>query len=185
MRAVIQRVKSASVTVENKVVSQIGKGLLVLVGVSRDDTVEDVDKIVNKILRIKFWEDPVSGAMWKTNVADLKYKTENMAVEQSANSEINEQNGDNKDQGLANGQVLCVSQFTLLATVKKGAKPDFHAAAKGEVARELYAKVLQGVAEGLPGGEKDVKDGVFGAMMDVALVNDGPVTIELDTREKK
>lgn len=66
---------------------------------------------------------------------------------------------------------------------EKGAKPDFHKAAKGDVARELYAQVLAGVAKGLPGGGNDVKDGEFGAMMDVALVNDGPVTIQLDTRE--
>lgn len=163
MKAVIQRVKSASVTVDNKLVSEIGKGLMVLVGVSKDDTVDDVDKIVNKILRVKLWEDPTTGSPWKSNVAELKTAS--------------------ADGTMKNGQVLCVSQFTLLATVKKGAKPDFHKAAKGDVARELYAQVLAGVAKGLPGGGNDVKDGEFGAMMDVALVNDGPVTIQLDTRE--
>lgn len=76
-----------------------------------------------------------------------------------------------------------VSQFTLLANVKKGAKPDFHAAAKGDHARELYSLVLEKVAGGLANGKEDVGDGVFGAMMDVALVNDGPVTIELDTQK--
>ncbi|ANB10990.1 Dtd1p [Sugiyamaella lignohabitans] len=78
-----------------------------------------------------------------------------------------------------------VSQFTLLAKTKKGAKPDFHAAAKGDHARTLYNKVLEEVAKGLPGGQSRVGDGVFGAMMDVALVNDGPVTIQLDSKETK
>lgn len=76
-----------------------------------------------------------------------------------------------------------VSQFTLLANVKKGAKPDFHGAAKGEEAKSLYNLVLEKVAAGLPNGKEDIGDGVFGAMMDVALVNDGPVTIELDTEK--
>lgn len=78
---------------------------------------------------------------------------------------------------------IWVSQFTLLANVKKGAKPDFHAAAKGDAARTLYNLVLDKVANGMVNGKNDVGDGVFGAMMDVALVNDGPVTIELDTEK--
>ncbi|VVT54389.1 uncharacterized protein SAPINGB_P004051 [Magnusiomyces paraingens] len=162
MKAVIQRVKSASVTVDNQLISQIGRGLLVLVGVSRDDTVEDAEKIASRILRLKLWEDAETKAPWKTNVAELKFpETETLT---------------------SHGQVLCVSQFTLYANIKKGAKPDFHRAAKGDIARELYAKVLDLVAAGMPNGKDDVKDGVFGAMMDVALVNDGPVTIEVDSR---
>lgn len=164
MKAIIQRVKSASVTVDSKLVSEIGKGVMVLVGVSGDDTPEDAEKIANRILRLKLWEDPATGAPWKTSVVDLKTVTQEGAA--------------------IGGQVLCVSQFTLMAIVKKGSKPDFHRAAKGHVARELYAKVLADIAKGMPNGERDVKDGVFGAMMDVSLVNDGPVTIQIDTREK-
>lgn len=78
------------------------------------------------------------------------------------------------------GQVICVSQFTLYANVKKGNKPDFHSAAKGQHAQTLYNTVLEHVRKSL--GSENVGDGVFGAMMDVALVNDGPVTIEWDTR---
>lgn len=78
------------------------------------------------------------------------------------------------------GQVICVSQFTLYAKVKKGNKPDFHTSAKGEHAHTLYHNVLDHVRKSL--GAENVGDGVFGAMMDVALVNDGPVTIEWDTR---
>lgn len=81
------------------------------------------------------------------------------------------------------GGVICVSQFTLFAKVKKGTKPDFHGAQKGDTAVDLYQRVRELVAKGLPGGE--VGDGVFGAMMDVGLVNDGPVTINYDTRSKE
>jgi D-tyrosyl-tRNA(Tyr) deacylase len=121
----------------------------VLVGVSRDDTAADCDKIAQRILNLRLWPNE-EGSQWKKSVMDI------------------------------DGQVLCVSQFTLLANVKKGAKPDFHAAAKGEEARRLYRTVLEKVAAGLASGL--VGDGEFGAMMDVALVNDGPVTIEIDTR---
>lgn len=78
-----------------------------------------------------------------------------------------------------------VSQFTLFANIKKGAKPDFHRAAKGPDAKGLYEKVLDKIGSGLPNGRESVHDGVFGAMMDVSLVNDGPVTIELDTKKGK
>lgn len=80
------------------------------------------------------------------------------------------------------GEVICVSQFTLYAKVSKGTKPDFHQAAKGEHARELYESFKKSVALEMPNGDKDVKDGQFGAMMDVSLINDGPVTIEYDTK---
>lgn len=126
---------------------------MVLVGVGRDDTEADCDKIASKILRLRLWPSEDGSAQWKRNVSDI------------------------------GGKVLCVSQFTLLANVKKGAKPDFHGAAKGEDARELYSRVLDKVAAGLPNGRDDIADGVFGAMMDVALINDGPVTIELDTQK--
>jgi D-tyrosyl-tRNA(Tyr) deacylase len=125
--------------------------LLVLVGVGIDDTEVDVDRVAQRILKLRLWPNS-ENQQWKQNVVDL------------------------------NGEVICVSQFTLFGNIKKGAKPDFHNAAKGPRAQELYNQVLEKVKEGLPCGE--VGDGVFGAMMDVALVNDGPVTIEYDTKKE-
>lgn len=155
MRAVIQRVKRASVTVDNRVISQIEKGLLVLVGVCPEDTDEDCTKLSKKVCSLRLWPDPSETSQWKQSVVDIR------------------------------GKVLCVSQFTLYAKVSKGAKPDFHGAAKGEHAVELYDKVREQIGSQMPNGMQDVGDGQFGAMMDVELVNDGPVTIEFDTKEKR
>ncbi|GMM50931.1 D-tyrosyl-tRNA(Tyr) deacylase [Starmerella bacillaris] len=153
MRAIIQRVKSASVTVDENIVSQIEKGLLVLIGVSPEDTEEDCKQIARKITSLRLWPDSENN-QWKKNVGDL------------------------------GGKVLCVSQFTLYGKVNKGNKPDFHGAAKGEHALSLYNVVKELIANQMPHKSEDVKDGVFGAMMDVALVNDGPVTIQFDTKNK-
>ncbi|CAI5758533.1 unnamed protein product [Candida verbasci] len=160
MRVVIQKVKQASVTVEEKVISSIGKGLMILVGISTTDTIEDVNKLSKKLLSLRIFEDlsqPPNtttkwyGKPWSKSVIDIQ------------------------------GEILSVSQFTLYGTVKKGTKPDFHKAAKGESAVSLYKQLLENLRKEL--GEDKVKDGEFGAMMDVALVNDGPVTIIWDTAE--
>ncbi|EGW31524.1 uncharacterized protein SPAPADRAFT_62108 [Spathaspora passalidarum NRRL Y-27907] len=160
MRVVIQKVKSASVTVEEKVISSIGKGLMLLVGVSTHDTMDDVAKLSKKLLSLRVFEDlsqpPETatkwyGKPWAKNVVDIE------------------------------GEILSVSQFTLYGTIKKGTKPDFHKAAKGHHAIELYESFLDQLRQGL--GQDKVKDGEFGAMMDVALVNDGPVTIIWDTKD--
>lgn len=155
MRAVLQRVKSASVTVDGVLISEIGKGLLVLAAVSKDDTEKDVESMANKILKAKLWDDtekdPV--ARWKLGVREIE------------------------------GEILCVSQFTLLASMKKGNKPDFHQSANGLKAKTLYHAFFKRMGE-LYTPDK-VKDGVFAAMMDVALVNDGPVTIQIDTDPPK
>ncbi|CAE6439384.1 unnamed protein product [Rhizoctonia solani] len=98
MRAVIQRVSSAAVTVDSNVVSSISQGLMCLIGIGDDDTEKDSDYIVNKILSLKVFDDPATGAMWKKSVKDVE------------------------------GEILCVSQFTLMAKTIKGAKPDFHKA---------------------------------------------------------
>ncbi|KAH7093749.1 D-tyrosyl-tRNA deacylase-like protein, partial [Paraphoma chrysanthemicola] len=143
--AVLQRVKSASVTVDGQLISSIGRGLLVLAAVSRDDTEKDIESMANKVLKLKLWDDDSKDppARWKSSVRDI------------------------------GGEVLCVSQFTLHASVKKGNKPDFHQSANGEKAKTLYEKFYTRVGE-LYETDK-VKDGLFAAMMDVALVNDGPV----------
>lgn len=161
MRVVIQKVKRASVTVDSKVVSAIEKGLMVLVGISTSDTIADVDRMLNKLVGLRLFEDlsiPADtatkwyGKPWSKSIAD--------------------------DPKLS---ILCVSQFTLYGTIKKGSKPDFHRAAKGEEARQLYEQFLQQLSQKL--GNDRVKDGEFGAMMDVEIVNDGPVTIVWDTQK--
>ncbi|KAF2737466.1 D-tyrosyl-tRNA deacylase [Polyplosphaeria fusca] len=162
----MQRVKSASVTVDGELISQIGKGLLVLAAISKDDTEKDAHDMASKILKAKLWDDDTKEpvARWKRGVAEIE------------------------------GEVLCVSQFTLLASVKKGNKPDFHQAAAGLKAKALYQAFFKKVQE-LYVPDK-VKDGVFAAMMDVGLVNDGPVgldytcldgevTIQIDTNPPK
>ncbi|KAE8250496.1 hypothetical protein A4X13_0g4675 [Tilletia indica] len=176
MRAVIQRVTSASVTVSGEKVSEIGRGILALVGVAEGDTEREAEQLANKITSLRLWDESVGAPSSTSSVGE----TEGAEGEaKSLGPRPWRRNVKEID-----GQVLCVSQFTLLAKVQKGSKPDFHQAAKGEAAKALYEKVLANVRKSLPGSGK-VQDGVFGAMMDVALVNDGPVTILLDTADKK
>ncbi|MBL7140316.1 MAG: D-tyrosyl-tRNA(Tyr) deacylase [Planctomycetes bacterium] len=144
MRAVIQRVGRAGVTVEGNVVGRIDRGLLVLVGVAHGDTDETARALAGKIARLRIFQDE-AGKM-------------NLSV---------------RDAG---GGVLAVSQFTLLADTRKGNRPSFIGAAPPEEANRLYEVFCDAVAaEGLP-----VERGVFGAMMDVELVNQGPVTIVME-----
>jgi D-tyrosyl-tRNA(Tyr) deacylase len=147
MRAVVQRVLRASVTVEGSVVGEIGPGLLVLVGVAADDTDEDIAWLAGKIVQQKLFADET--------------RRMNLSVIQSG------------------GGVLVVSQFTLLASTRKGTKPSWYRAAGPEVAVPLYERFVAAV-EGALG--RPVATGQFGAMMEVALVNDGPVTLVLDSR---
>lgn len=160
MRVVIQKVKRASVTVENQVISSIGRGLMVLVGILTKDTSEDVTKLVKKLSNLRVFEDQNAenegcwtGKPWSSSLL--------------MNKEL---------------KVLSVSQFTLYGTIKKGTKPDFHKSAKGSQAIELYNEFLTKLRIEL-GDEERVKDGQFGAMMDVDIVNDGPVTILWDTND--
>jgi D-tyrosyl-tRNA(Tyr) deacylase len=146
MRAVVQRVTRASVTVNGRVTGAIERGFLALVGVSVDDTDADADALAHKIAGLRVFDDE-TGAM-------------NLAL---------------ADVG---GAVLVVSQFTLLGDVRKGRRPSFIAAARGELAERLYERVAARLREtGL-----HVETGVFGADMAVELLNDGPVTILLDTK---
>ncbi|EQL02278.1 hypothetical protein G6O67_006505 [Ophiocordyceps sinensis] len=152
MKAIIQRVLSASVTVDKEVVSSIGRGVLVFAAVAPGDTEKEVDSIASKVLRMKLWDDD-AGNRWKKSVTDIE------------------------------GEVLCVSQFTLLAKTKKGTKPDFHGAMNPEEAKRLYHCFVQRVKDGYV--VERVKDGKFQAMMEVALVNEGPVTLELQAGPSK
>ncbi|KAG6840964.1 hypothetical protein C0991_002946 [Blastosporella zonata] len=152
MRAVVQRVTSASVTVDNQIISQISKGLMVLVGIGTDDTLMDVLTLTKKIANLRVFSDPSDPEkMWKASVKDI------------------------------DGEILCVSQFTLMANTTKGNKPDFHRAMSTEPSRELYATFLEKLGQAYKPDK--IKDGRFGAMMNVSLTNEGPITITLDSRK--
>jgi len=145
---VIQRVKSAYVEVEGKVVSQIGKGLLVLVAVKEDDTEREVEWCADKVSVIRIFGDE----------------------EAKMNLSVND----------VGGEILAVSQFTLCGELKKGTRPSFSNAAKAEKAKPLFEFFVNKIKEnGIP-----VKSGVFQTMMDVGLINDGPVTIILEKKNK-
>ncbi|MDR3228523.1 MAG: D-tyrosyl-tRNA(Tyr) deacylase, partial [Puniceicoccales bacterium] len=152
MRAVIQRVSRASVSVGGNVVGAIGRGLLVLLGVEAGDTAAERDWLVEKVVKLRIFED---GA-----------ERMNLAL------------GDLPDGG---GEVLVVSQFTLFGTMRKGTRPSFHRAAPPVEAEQLYLEFAAAVAAAIG---KPVPTGVFGAMMDVALVNDGPVTLVVDSKRR-
>lgn len=150
MRAVIQRVSSASVTIDGAVRSQIGPGLLVLLGVGHDDAQEDIDWLVKKIAGLRIFDD-AEGVM-------------NLSV---------------VDTG---GDIIVVSQFTLMASTKKGNRPSYIGAAGHEKAIPLYEQFCKALSLAIG---KPVGTGEFGADMKVALVNDGPVTICMDTKNKE
>lgn len=150
MRAVVQRVKEASVRVEGKVISQIGPGFLVLLGIENEDKQEDIDWLAAKIARLRVFSDE-NDAM---NLSILETK----------------------------GDLIVVSQFTLHASTKKGNRPSFIKAARPETAIPLYEAFVAEMSTHLG---KNVQTGEFGAMMDVGLVNDGPVTIVIDTKNRE
>ena len=149
MRVVIQRVSSASVTIEGSVKSAIGPGLLILLGIGHDDGKEDIDWLVKKIAALRIFNDD-DGVM-------------NRSVVETG------------------GEALVVSQFTLMASTKKGNRPSYIAAAGHETAIPLYEAFCSALSDAIG---KQVGTGEFGADMKVALVNDGPVTICMDTRNK-
>ena len=144
MRCLIQRVKEASVVVDGRVISSINKGLLVFLGISKEDTQKEIDFLVNKLVYLRLFPDD-TGKM---------------------NLDIKE----------VSGEILVVSQFTLYGDCKKGRRPSFDQAASPEVARHLYHSFLSSLRDLFSG----VKSGEFQAMMDVSLVNDGPVTVSLE-----
>jgi len=150
MRAVIQRVSKASVTIDNKIYSQIKNGLLVLVGIEDADTAEDGEWLSGKIVNLRIFNDD-KGVM-NVSVKDF------------------------------NGDILAVSQFTLHASTKKGNRPSYIKASKPEFAIPMYEKFIQQLSNDLG---KTVGTGVFGADMKVELLNDGPVTIVIDTQNKE
>ena len=150
MRAVIQRVSKASVKCSSGQSDEIGKGLLVFLGIEGADSAEDIEWLSGKISRLRIFDDH-EGVM-------------NLGLRE------------------VNGEILVISQFTLHASTRKGNRPSYVKAAPPELAEPLYRKFLDQI-------EKDsgshIKKGVFGDMMDVTLVNDGPVTIIIDTKNKE
>jgi D-tyrosyl-tRNA(Tyr) deacylase len=150
MRALVQRVRDAHVTVEGATVGAIGRGLLVLVGIAADDRDDDRDWIVRKIAEMRVFDD-ANGVMNRA-LADVA------------------------------GDVLAVSQFTLFASTRKGNRPSWSNAAPPAVARPQFDAFVAALEARLG---KAVPTGVFGARMEVALVNDGPVTILLDSRKRE
>jgi D-tyrosyl-tRNA(Tyr) deacylase len=150
MRTVIQRVSQASVTIDGNMKSEIGKGLLVLLGICDDDNEEDIDWLVRKIVQLRVFDDE-NGVM-NRSVTDIQ------------------------------GEIMVVSQFTLYASYKKGNRPSWLRASKPEVATPLYLLFCKEMSEVLG---KSVATGSFGADMKVSLINDGPVTICMDTKNKE
>lgn len=150
MKAVIQRVSHSSVTIDSKIVAEIQKGLLILIGIEEADSQEDINWLTSKIANLRIFGD-------ENEVMNLSLKD-------------------------INGDVIVVSQFTLHALTKKGNRPSYIKAAKPEIAIPLYENFVSQLEFEL---EKKVQTGQFGADMKVSLINDGPVTIIIDTKNKE
>lgn len=148
MKLVVMRSKKSSVTVENETIGEIEHGLMILVGISVDDTLEDVQKLAGKVLNLRIFDDE-TGVMNKS-ILDV------------------------------GGSVLSISQFTLLAETKKGNRPSYIKAMKGEQAIVLYNEFNRILSEHVP-----VETGKFGADMQVSILNDGPITIIMDSKGDK
>lgn len=150
MKAVIQRVSKANVTIDNIEVANIKKGLLILLGIVDDDTQEDIDFLVRKTANLRIFND--ENEVMNTSLKDI------------------------------DGEVIVVSQFTLQASTKKGNRPSYIKAAKPDIAIPLYENFVLSLEKEL---NKKVQTGIFGADMKVELLNDGPVTIIIDSKNKE
>ena len=150
MRAVLQRVSKSSVTIDEKIVASIQKGIVILLGIEESDTNEDIEWLSLKIVNLRIFDD-TNGVM-------------NLSVKEIS------------------GELIVVSQFTLHALTKKGNRPSYIKAAKPEIAIPLYEKFIHQITLDLG---KNVQTGQFGADMKVGLINDGPVTILIDTKNKE
>ena len=150
MKVIIQRVSSASVTIDTKIVADIQKGLLVLVGIEDADNQEDIDWLVGKIVNLRIFDD--ANHVMNLSVKDI------------------------------NGDIIVVSQFTLHASTKKGNRPSYLKASKPDVAIPLYENFVKRLEVEFA---KKVQTGIFGADMKVSLLNDGPVTIIIDSKNKE
>jgi len=149
MKTVIQRVSQASVEINQQIKSKISIGLLILLGIEHDDTIEDIDWLCGKIARLRIFGD-------KSNVMNLSIMD-------------------------VNGEILLISQFTLHANTKKGNRPSFVKAARPKIAVPIYNQFITQLERELG---KPIQTGEFGADMKVALINDGPVTIIIDSKSR-
>lgn len=149
MKALIQRVDKAEVTVDSKIISSIGKGILVFLGIEKGDTEKDIDYLVKKISQLRIFEDEKG----KINLSLQDVK----------------------------GEILVVSQFTLCADCRRGNRPSFDMAERPEIAKSLYEQVVAKIKE----SGISVSKGIFGASMKISLINNGPVTIMLESKEQK
>ena len=150
MKVVIQRAKESSVEIDNKIKAEIGKGLLVLIGISQEDNKLDVEWLVNKVLNIRIFND--SDGIMNKSIIDIK------------------------------GEILIISQFTLMALTKKGNRPSYIKSASHEIAIPLYNYFIELLESKL---NNKIKTGIFGADMKVRLINDGPVTIIIDSKNRE
>ena len=147
MRVVVQRSKYSSVTVDGKIVGQIDNGLVLLVGITKEDTLEDLEYMAKKVLNLRIFDD--SNGVMNKSILD------------------------------SGGEILLISQFTLMADTSKGNRPSYIGAAKGDVAKPLYEKMLNTL-----NNHVKTYGGVFGAEMLVNIENDGPITIIIDSKNK-
>lgn len=157
MKIIVQRVSSSFVKVDDVVIGSIGQGLNLLIGISISDTREDALKLIKKICSLRLWDgvDDSSEKKWNRSIKDLG----------------------------SNGGILAVSQFTLQAKVDKGAKPDFHLAMPPMAAKEMFEYIVSTLKNELESFGTKIETGSFGALMEVYIVNDGPVTIILDSNK--
>ena len=150
MKVVLQRVSQASVTVDHKIVADIQKGLLILVGIEDADTQEDIDWLVGKIIKMRIFGD--ENDVMNCSIQDI------------------------------DGEIIVVSQFTLHASTKKGNRPSYIKASKPEFAIPVYESFIKSLEKEF---NKKIQSGIFGADMKVSLLNDGPVTIVIDSKNKE
>ena len=150
MRAVIQRVQNATVSIENKVKSEINFGLLIFLGIENEDTREDIEWLSKKIAQLRIFDD--ENGIMNLSIQDI------------------------------DGHVLIISQFTLHAKTKKGNRPSYIKAAKPEISIPLYNQFVKTLNQLIV---KEVQTGAFGAYMQISMINDGPVTIFIDTKNKE
>ena len=146
MIAIVQRVSSAKVSINNKKYNKINKGLLILLGVSKDDSIKDINYLIHKITKLRIFNDNMD--KMNLSISDI------------------------------NGDIMVISQFTLLANVKKGMRPSFINAAEPKLAIKWYNLFIDKLSE----TNLNIKTGKFGAMMDIDLVNEGPATFILDSK---
>lgn len=150
MRAVIQRVSRASVTIRNEIRSEMGAGLVVLIGIEESDNDTDIEWLCNKIIQMRIFND--NNEVMNLSIQDIS------------------------------GNILAISQFTLYAKTRKGNRPSYIRAAHPDIAIPLYERFISRLSHLM---RKEIATGEFGAMMQIELVNDGPVTIIIDTKEKE